>query len=494
MRFIRERYLRKTLLAIVAVLCIFLLVSDSFIYIYYKDTLYTEFRKSRQEELKLFAMLSGDALLKRDRAAIRQLAEKWGMQQQAVVGLKISEQDGNLIASFQPALPGPSSMQVVREVGLGNNQAVLFELTADTTEVTDNLNILLLDLMAASIILLLLLAVSIWVVLRKLAIAPLKDEILQRKKVLAKLARVNSEKQRLLESAGEGIFSIQKDCICTFINDAALAMLGFTHSEVFGKNVHKLIHHTDSNGAQCEKEDCQVIFSLIKGEGVVVDDDYFWRSDGTSFPVMYSAYPLDEDEVRVGVVVVFHDITKQRNDRMLLEYQAAHDPLTGLVNRREFERRLDRAVETARQQQKKHVLLYMDLDNFKVVNDAVGHQAGDELLRTVAKRVGGKMRERDTLVRVGGDEFAVLLEHCSKKVALRIGGEIIDVVCREEFSWDGRKFVIGISIGMAEVNSSCANSDAVINAADSACYLAKQLGGCQIQVWSPLLPNSGKVH
>jgi len=194
------------------------------------------------------------------------------------------------------------------------------------------------------------------------------------------------------------------------------------------------------------------------------------------------------------VVVVFHDITEQQNERMILEHQASHDPLTGLVNRREFERRLDRAVETARQQQKEHVLLYMDLDNFKSVNDASGHQAGDVLLRRVAKKMGSIMRERDTLARLGGDEFAVLLEHCTKEVALRIGSEISDVVCREKFSWDGRQFVIGISIGMVEVNSSCANSDAAMDAADGACYLAKQLGGCQIQLWLPALPNNEKVH
>jgi len=104
------------------------------------------------------------------------------------------------------------------------------------------------------------------------------------------------------------------------------------------------------------------------------------------------------------------------------------------------------------------------------------------------------MRERDTLARLGGDEFAVLLEHCSQDVALRISGEINDVICREKFSWDGRQFVIGISIGMAEVNYSCANADAAMDAADGACYLAKRMGGGRVQVWSPALPNNKNVH
>ncbi|MCP5010895.1 MAG: diguanylate cyclase, partial [Aestuariibacter sp.] len=93
-----------------------------------------------------------------------------------------------------------------------------------------------------------------------------------------------------------------------------------------------------------------------------------------------------------------------------------------------------------------------------------------------------------------GDEFVVLLEHCSKEVALRISSEIIDVVCREKFSWDGKQFVIGVSIGLTEVDSDCVNSDAAMDAADGACYLAKQLGGCQVQSWSPALSVNNKVH
>jgi len=391
------------------------------------------------------------------------------MEQNGVIGLKISNRDNSVIAGFQRTVPGAFSMKITHEVILGKEQAILFELTADTSEINESLNVLLLELTVVSIILLLMMAVSIWVVLRRLAIAPLKQEVLLRKKVLMKLRRVSREKQRLLESAGEGIFSIQKDCICTFINDSALAMLGFKRREVLGKNIHNLIHHTDSNGMQCQPEVCQILSSLSKSEGVMVDDDCFWRGDGASFPVMYSAFPLDEEGA--GVVVVFHDITRQQTERMILEHQASHDPLTGLVNRREFERRLDRAVETAREQHKEHVLLYLDLDNFKEVNDAVGH-----------------------LARLGGDEFAVLLEHCSQDVALRISGEINDVICREKFSWDGRQFVIGISIGMAEVNYSCANADAAMDAADGACYLAKRMGGGQVQAWSPALPNNKKVH
>ncbi|MCP4126440.1 MAG: diguanylate cyclase [Gammaproteobacteria bacterium] len=494
MKIIREQYMRRTLLVIVAVLSLFLLISDTIIYLHHRSTLHSEFRESRGQELRLLAIVSRDAFLEPDRSAIRKLVTQWGREQHRVVELKISNREGGLVADFQRAASGPSSIKLVQELELGDSQVMRLELAADTSEVTGSLDVMLLQLVVISIFLLLIMAASIWAVLRRLAIAPLKDEVLRRKKILNRLRRVSREKQRLLESAGEGIFSIQGDCVCTFVNDAALALLGFKRSEILGKNIHNLIHHTDSNGMQCQPETCQILSSLSKGEGVVVDEDCFWRGDGASFPVMYSAFPLDEDGDSAGAVVVFHDITKQQTERKVLEHQASHDPLTGLVNRREFERRLERAIETAREQDKEHVLLYLDLDDFKLVNDTVGHQAGDELLRRIATKIGGMMRERDTLARLGGDEFAVLLEHCFMEVALRISSEIIDVVCREKFSWDGKQFVIGVSIGLAEVDSGCANSDAAIDAADGACYLAKQLGGCQVQSWSPALSANNKVH
>lgn len=345
-----------------------------------------------------------------------------------------------------------------------------------------------------SLLIMLTLVLAISLVLRRLTITPLTEEINRRKALLITMRRIRNENQRLLEAAGEGIFSIQKDGICTFINDAALAMLGLKRGEVLGKNVHRMIHHTDSKGVQCPDEACPIIRSLATGEAITVDEDCFWRSDGGSFPVMYSASPLDVGREHTGMVVVFHDITEQKTRRMILEHQASHDPLTGLVNRREFERRLDRAIETARQEEKEHVLLYLDLDNFKPVNDVSGHQAGDELLRRLAKKMVGLMRDRDTLARLGGDEFVVLLEHCSLAVALRIAGQIIDAVCGEKFYWDGQQFVLGVSIGLVMLNSGSSNLDAAICAADSACYLAKQLGGCQVQVWSPELFEANNIH
>jgi diguanylate cyclase (GGDEF)-like protein len=186
-----------------------------------------------------------------------------------------------------------------------------------------------------------------------------------------------------------------------------------------------------------------------------------------------------------GAVVVFHDITEQQSKKNLLLHQANHDSLTGLVNRREFERRLKRAIQSTNDDGGNHVLLYLDLDNFKVVNDSCGHQAGDEVLREISVRMGREIRDRDTLARLGGDEFGVLLEHCSLEAALRIAKKLRDAVCSDGVFWEGRHFEVGVSVGVVVVEESLGDLEILLRAADSACYVAKQMGGGEVQVWMP---------
>jgi len=159
-----------------------------------------------------------------------------------------------------------------------------------------------------------------------------------------------------------------------------------------------------------------------------------------------------------------------------LIYQASHDMLTGLINRREFERRLDHALASALQQDREHVLCYMDLDQFKVINDTCGHAAGDELLRQLALLLKGNLRERDTLARLGGDEFALLLENCSVADALEVADLFRAEVQRYRFKWEDRIFAVGISVGMVAINRDSGTAASLLSAADAACYVAKDRG------------------
>ncbi|MDT3706722.1 MAG: EAL domain-containing protein [Thiobacillus sp.] len=166
-----------------------------------------------------------------------------------------------------------------------------------------------------------------------------------------------------------------------------------------------------------------------------------------------------------------------------LIYQASHDALTGLINRSEFEQRLERTLSSAQQQGREHVLCYMDLDQFKVINDTCGHAAGDELLRQLALLLKSKLRKRDTLARLGGDEFALLLENCSIQDALEVADAFRAEVQRYRFKWGDRIFSVGMSVGVVAINRDSGTTASLLSAADAACYVAKGRGRNQIHLY-----------
>lgn len=180
-----------------------------------------------------------------------------------------------------------------------------------------------------------------------------------------------------------------------------------------------------------------------------------------------------------------HEQMQERIDQATarLIYQAAHDSLTGLVNRREFESRLDRAVLASQQHGRTHALCYMDLDQFKIVNDTCGHAAGDEMLCQLSLLLKALMRERDTLARLGGDEFAILLENCDLQDALKVAEQCRTAVQRYHFKWENRIFGVGASIGLVMVDQDAGTAASLLSSADTACYVAKDRGRNQIHVY-----------
>ncbi len=165
-----------------------------------------------------------------------------------------------------------------------------------------------------------------------------------------------------------------------------------------------------------------------------------------------------------------------------LSYQATHDVLTGLVNRFEFERRLDRVFSESVTDTSEHVLCYMDLDNFKQVNDSFGHISGDYLLQEIGQLLGRHIRKRDTLARIGGDEFGLIMEHCSIKQAQRVAKNLIKTLNKTEFDIEGNNMDIGISIGITLIDTSCDNMIELLKKVDQACYSAKKEGRNRIHI------------
>jgi diguanylate cyclase (GGDEF)-like protein len=187
----------------------------------------------------------------------------------------------------------------------------------------------------------------------------------------------------------------------------------------------------------------------------------------------------DASGVISGAAVVARDVTHARHIARELAHQATHDTLTGLVNRSEFERRLARATTGAAGGGGEHALCFLDLDGFKVVNDACGHLAGDELLRQLSALMRDRMRARDTLARLGGDEFGVLLEHCGMGRAARIADGIRKAIARHRFTFGETTYRVGVSIGIVPVRAGDRPRE-ILRAADSACYAAKRAGGDRV--------------
>jgi diguanylate cyclase (GGDEF)-like protein len=174
---------------------------------------------------------------------------------------------------------------------------------------------------------------------------------------------------------------------------------------------------------------------------------------------------------------------ERRQAEQLLRHQASHDALTGLINRREFERQLAAALAEARDLGRRHALCYMDLDQFKVVNDTCGHGAGDELLKQLVAELKGGIRETDTLARLGGDEFGLLLQNCSLDSAVRAADNLLERVGRFRFAWLGKTFEIGVSMGLVPIDAGSGDVSSLLGAADVACYAAKDLGRNRLHVY-----------
>ncbi|HXG44962.1 MAG TPA: EAL domain-containing protein [Gemmatimonadales bacterium] len=300
--------------------------------------------------------------------------------------------------------------------------------------------------------------------------------------------RLFEEKERAevtLGSIGDGVIRTDAEGLIEYLNTVAEQLLGCRLASVAGRPIDHVI--TLANETTREPLENPVRICLRErrmvgrsGQSLLI------RPDGREFAIDDSAAPIRDHEGRViGAVMVFHDVSRARTLARQLAHQASHDSLTGLVNRHEFERRLSRIISRAREEASTHALCYLDLDQFKVVNDTCGHVAGDELLRRLAQALQKKVRRRDTLARLGGDEFGVLLEHCPPDQATRVAHELLAAIQEFRFVWEGKPFTLGVSIGVVTITSESENLAAVLRDADAACYAAKERGRNRVHCYEP---------
>lgn len=286
-----------------------------------------------------------------------------------------------------------------------------------------------------------------------------------------------------LNSIGDAVITTDAQSQVTWLNPAAERMTGWLASEALGRPLAQVFHIVNEESRQPAEN--PVATCLAQGKIVgLANHTVLISRNGDEFGIEDSAAPIRNPIGEVlGVVLVFHDVTEQRRLSGELSYRASHDALTGLVNRAEFETRLRRTLDKAHEERSEHALLYIDLDQFKLVNDACGHTVGDQLLQQVAKLLREAVRARDTLARLGGDEFAVILEHCTAEQAQRVAQQICDRMEEFRFLHDERRFRIGTSIGLVPVDKRWANTAAAMQAADTSCYAAKEAGRNRVHAW-----------
>lgn len=313
--------------------------------------------------------------------------------------------------------------------------------------------------------------------------------------------RASQEKefsQITLESVADAVIATDIHGGIGYMNVVAEELTGVPEHEALGGNIERVVRlrEAERDGARTGL----VAACLRDGSSASREVFRMTHADGHVLYVEHAVVPMrDAAGMIVGAVVVFHDVTEAHMLTERLTYQATHDALTGLINRYRFESNLSELIEDARTQKRHGVLCYLDLDQFKLVNDTCGHIAGDEFLRRLAELLTDRLGDRGTLARLGGDEFGLILHPCTIATARMIADELRDVVQRFRFAWAQRIFTIGVSIGIVEVTSSDTESpEALLSAADTACYMAKDSGRNRIQVYQAddqaLLDRQAEMH
>ena len=295
----------------------------------------------------------------------------------------------------------------------------------------------------------------------------------------AELALQSSESRfhALYDDNPSMYFNVNAEGIVLSVNKFGAGQLGYAVEELMGDSVFNILED-DKLAAR------DLLAACLQDPGSVHRRDiHIRRKDGVALWARGTARAVSGPDGKPVVLVVCEDITEARKLAEQVSYHASHDALTGLENRREFEHRLERVLETANIAETEHALCYMDLDDFKVINDSCGHLAGDELLRQLAGVLREHVRKRDTVARLGGDEFGILMEHCGLREAQRVADGLRQAVENYQFLWHDRTFTIGVSIGLVPITAPSGSITDILRAADSACYAAKDAGRNRIHLY-----------
>jgi diguanylate cyclase (GGDEF)-like protein/PAS domain S-box-containing protein len=301
----------------------------------------------------------------------------------------------------------------------------------------------------------------------------------------AEIFQEREHAQVTLHSISEAVITTDKDKRIIYMNPIARRITGWNEEEAIGMpidTVFRLLHEQTRKPIKSTVDEC------LLHQGTVLFDEpaILINKNADEFAVENSSSPIrGHNGELIGAVLVFRNITHIRNLSKKMEFQATHDALTGLINRHEFEHQLTLAVKSARENNRTHAICYLDLDQFKIVNDTCGHIAGDQLLKEIASLMPHSIRSSDCLARLGGDEFGVLMLDCPIKQAEKVADSLRAAIRDFTFSWDRRTFDIGVSIGLVPISKDSGSVKDVLQRSDSACYIAKDLGRNRVHIYTP---------
>ena len=315
----------------------------------------------------------------------------------------------------------------------------------------------------------------LWV---EISSAPIRDapgyqlvtyrDVTSRKQFEDALASEKRKLQTTLASIAEAVVTVLADGRVEFVNGAAERMLGIELVDAYGVDVREVIRAVDGDGDPID------LIGVGARDGVRRGSGHLRTSAGTALDIAYVASPID-DEAH-GTVIVLRDVTVETRAARKLSFEASHDPLTGLQNRRAFAERLEEAVSGARERGEHHAVGFLDLDRFKVVNDRFGHAVGDRLLREIGQVMARVVRGGDVLARIGGDEFALLLANCRIDDARRVAEKLRGAVDAYRIEHHGEALSVGVSVGLAPIEANTPSVSHALAEADAACYQAKAAG------------------
>jgi diguanylate cyclase (GGDEF)-like protein/PAS domain S-box-containing protein len=315
-----------------------------------------------------------------------------------------------------------------------------------------------------------------------IGISKIARDISIQKKLQQNLVEEHERLKVTMDSIGDAVITTDKNGIVTYQNPVAEKLTGLSADEAIGLPLHKVFKIVNETSRLPVENPVEICINENRSAGLA-HHTLLISHNGSEYGIEDSAAPIrDINGNTLGAVLVFHDVTAQRLMANEMTYRATHDSLTGLLNREELEDILAKLLANAREPNIKHAIMYIDLDQFKLINDTCGHAAGDKLLREIARLMESCIRGTDTIARIGGDEFVIVLERCELEAAMKIANLLCKSVDEYRFQHIDKRFHIGASVGLVLIDKEWQSVTSIIQAADNACYAAKNDGRNRVKL------------